>query len=327
MSVNLANIEKGTFVRVAAALGGIGIIIWSLWYLIPVSAGGTLDRWQALAMLAVTVCIASGVTAMLRFALAPLTPRSSMSSTASPEDLRSRIAPIVLSIGSVAIVLLALALIISFVVLTTISPPVQAISTKIDTLLTGVFTSVLPVLATWVGTVLAFYFGSENFRQAAQNTREALGVTPKKKITDVMIPFERIAQLSAESETAAGDITMDDVIHTMSEAASRVIIFNKATKTPIYVIRSSIPPMPDDWITADYRVGSGSTGKHVKDYLAVAKNQADAENFRFVGENATAEAALALMAKEGVDDVFITKDGQPNSRVLGWATSHDLSAK
>ena len=33
------------------------------------------------------------------------------------------------------------------------------------------------------------------------------------------------------------------------------------------------------------------------------------------------------MIKEGVDDVFITKDGQKTSRVLGWVTSHDLLNK
>ena len=325
-----------------AALGGIATIGWTLWYLTPVAAtsGGStqpgwaaLDRWQALGMLAVAVGIAFGVAAMLRFALAPLIAPSPAAAPSADADitLRSRIAPIVLSIGSIAIVVLALGLIIAFVVLTILK--VDPVVTKIDTLLTGVFSTVLPVVATWVGTVLAFYFGSENFRQAAQNTREALSgqLAPKSKITDVMIPFERIASLDADSKTAAGEIKIEDVINTMSEAATRVIIFNKGTQVPIYVIRSGIPPMPDDWITADYKVGSSGAGKFITDYLAAVrdgkKNQDDAENFRFIAEDATPEAALALMAKEKVDDLFITKDGQPTSRVLGWVASHDLRPK
>jgi hypothetical protein len=328
-------------VGIVAALGGIATIGWSLWYLAPVSvtsdgksqaSWGASDRWQALAMLAVAVCIAFGVTAMLRFALAPLIPRSDTPSAGSTEAdtaLRGRIAPIVLSIGSVAIVVLALGLIISFVLLSTVRD-VPQVSSKIDTLLTGVFTAVLPVVATWVGTVPAFYFGSENFRQAAQNTREALSdrLAPRRKITDVMIPAERIARLDADSPTDAETKKMEDVIHMMSEAATRVIVFNKATQEPIYVIRSSVPPMPENWVTGDYQVGPGSTGKTIKDYLDTVdkdakKNRVDAENFRFIDENATPEAALALMAKERVDDLFVTKDGQ-KGRVLGWAASHDL---
>ena len=240
----------------------------------------------------------------------------------------------VLSIGSIAIVALAAALMISFVLLSYQQAYQSALVPKIDTLLTGVFSTVLPVVATWVGTVLAFYFGSENFRQAAQSTREALGsqMASKKKITDVMVPYERIGRLSAENEAdAETTLTMYDVIHTLSAAATRTIVFNLKEQTPIYIIRSTSPPVPPNWITPNYEAGP-DLPKEPKDvklkvYLDIDGNRADARKFRFIDENATPEAALALMIKEGVDDVFITKDGQKTSRVLGWVTSHDLLNK
>ena len=321
--------RNATWVGAVSALGGFvtlaGAFVYVLW-----GGGLVVERWQGLGMLAVVVVIAFAVVAMLRFALAPLiAAKSSAAAADADKALRSRIAPLVLTIGSIAIVALALGLIITFAILATAVPPVTEVRTKIDTLLTGVFSTVLPVLATWVGTVLAFYFGSENFRQAAQSTRDVLSdqQTVKKKITDIMVPFERIAQLSADDEEKAGALKMEDVIHAMSEAATRIIVFDKKAQTPIYVIRSG-PPMPKDWITAEYKVGKLSENKTIKDYLeADAKNKTDATNFRFIDENATREAALALMAREGVDDVFITKDGQKTGRVLGWATTHDLLKK
>src|SRR5262249_39960103 len=132
---------------------------------------GPVD-WPTMAKLAVAVALSFGVTATVRFALAPLmSPDPAPQSAPADSDvaLRSRIAPIVIAIGSAAIIMLAGALVIEFGILAQEDP----VKGKIDTLLTGVFAAVLPVFATWVGTVIAFYFTNESFRQAALVAREA----------------------------------------------------------------------------------------------------------------------------------------------------------
>ena len=58
---------------------------------------------------------------------------------------------------------------------------ITALTPKIDTLLMGVFTAVLPVFATWVGTVLAFYFSNKSFRQAAKAAQEAGLLSSKRR--------------------------------------------------------------------------------------------------------------------------------------------------
>jgi hypothetical protein len=125
--------------------------------------------------------------------------------------------------------------------------------------------------------------------------------------------------LGAENEAdAESTLKMTDVIHTLSAAATRVIVFNPKTQTPIYVIRSTSPPMPANWVTSDYAEGPAlPKDAKLKEYLDVKDNRTDARKFRFIAESATPDAALALMIKEGVDDLFITKDGQPTSPVLG----------
>jgi uncharacterized membrane protein len=324
------------FVGIVAAAGGLATVGWSLWHLTP-QGGSNLDKWQTLGMLVVALGLAFGVAAMLRYALSPLTAQAdaALPAPTDPGDgMRTKIAPLILSIGSVAIVALAGVLIVAFVVL---AERHTEMLTKVDSLLNGVFTAVLPVVATWVGTVLAFYFGSENFRQAAQHTREALSdrLVAKKKISDpgMMVPFDRIGRLDADGVTDAESKDMEDVIHMMSEAARRVIVFNKAEQCPIYVIRSSVPPMPAGWIKGDFTVGDEVKGKKktIKDYLDTdgkngQKNRVDATNFKYIAEETTPEDALSFMARERIDDLFITKDGKPG-RVLGWTTSTDLGAK
>ena len=79
-------------------------------------------------------------------------------------------APFVLALGGSAIVVLTLTLIIVFAIM---APKNMALQGKIDSLLLGIFGSVLPILATWVGTVIAFYFTNESFEQAAEATAAA----------------------------------------------------------------------------------------------------------------------------------------------------------
>jgi hypothetical protein len=283
MSNGSTHDSKAVWVGVLCALGGFLTLLGAFFYVIRsyvtqgagavTQGGGAVVWWQALGMLAFSVIIAFSVAAMLRFALSPLVnqTQSAAAAATSPDAstaLRSRIAITILMIGSIAIVVLAVALIIAFSVLAWLGPFPQ-LQPKMDTLLTGVFMTVLPVLATWVGTVLAFYFGSENFRQAAQSTREALSerLAQTRKITDAMIPYEKIAKLDADDETAAAQRKMRDVVHTMSEAATRVIIFNTKKQSPIYIIRSNTPPMPANWITADYQEGTELKDNLIQDYL------------------------------------------------------------
>jgi len=156
-------------VAIIAALGGIISLIWLFWRL-----KGEAADWNTLAKLAVAVLLALAITAMLRFALAPLgrgRPMPAATSPATPSDpdaaVRRWITPIVFVVGSGAIIVLALGLVIAFTVLAA-QPNNDAIAAKIDTLLNGIFGAVLPIFATWVGTVIAFYFTSSNFQQAAK---------------------------------------------------------------------------------------------------------------------------------------------------------------
>jgi len=47
-----------------------------------------------------------------------------------------------------------------------------------------IFNVILPVFASWVGTILAFYFGRENFESANKQVRELVDrLTPEERAT------------------------------------------------------------------------------------------------------------------------------------------------
>ena len=109
--------------------------------------------------------------------------------------LRSRMAPFVLALGGSAIVVLTLTLIITFSISRRRTWRCRARSTP---LLLGIFGSVLPILATWVGTVIAFYFTNESRRAGGGEATAAATAglrPPGPKVTERMIPFEKIAKI------------------------------------------------------------------------------------------------------------------------------------
>ena len=104
--------------------------------------------------------------------------------------------------------------------------------------------------------MLAFYFGTENFKQAAESTREAIGgrLPSARKVSDIMTPYDRIARLEVEGKAkdVAENTPLSKVLSLMSQAATRVIVFNKTAKKPCYIIKGWPPFMDSNWVDKDY---------------------------------------------------------------------------
>lgn len=310
--------------KAAPALAGLGALIWLFVILGPMATG--LEGWGSLLQFGGAVAIAFGVAALVRYSLKPFLPAEApppQPSMASVDATRDRLGPIVLGIGTLAIAILAVALIIAFYKLALdVEIPNNPIPAKIDSLLMGIFTSVLPIFATWVGTVLAFYFTKESFRQAAQSSLEAVqGVKPQPLAIERMIQYDHIGKI-VEGEIKAPDgtteikteeIPMTEIFNRFTDATTMCLIFDKK-KTPLYIIRNKTPPMPNEW-----RADKGS-GKKISDYLMHhdGNNAKDAKKFDFLARNATLEAARTKMATMDGDDLFITETGAASEPVLGW---------
>jgi len=94
--------------------------------------------------------------------------------------------------------------------------------------------SILPLIGTWVGTVIAFYFSRDNFEAASKNVRDVLRDVSqerlaKTKAQDVMIPLSQITTFEVDPEEDSATSISETVIPFMNEhSISRLIIFDRS---------------------------------------------------------------------------------------------------
>lgn len=89
----------------------------------------------------------------------------------------------------------------------------------------AVFTALLPVVGTWIGTVLAFYFAKENFQAASDATRATLkqagALTEDTKVTEVMTPLGNISPSRTVADMKDADkLLLSDLTRDMQEKAT-----------------------------------------------------------------------------------------------------------
>lgn len=190
--------------------------------------------------------------------------------------------------------------------------------------------TVLPLFGSWVGTVLAFYYGRANFEAGAnasrpQTVNERLSATSAR---ERMIHVNKIFKLVRDDNE---DETLESILERLKDDAgkageerwSRIPVFNR-DGSPLCVIHTS---------TIDrYRVDVAlkkekSTNKEVseltlKDLLASDTGQKlISSSFGVVSDRASLADVQEKMAGATYQDVFVTENGSRNAPVLGWITN------
>lgn len=201
-------------------------------------------------------------------------------------------------------------------------------STAVQGVADKTFNIVLPVLAAWMSTVLAFYFSAQTqertiasldrlISQAAGTTTPATTVAPP-----VSIAFGSIKSLFDLAKQAPAEILLKELQTRFqgTDAVSRLVfhrggvfcyVLHVATLNK-YLVKH--PPPPDQTF-ADLL-------KDDESVRAISKLVA------FVKASATlAEAKTALEAVPGAQDVIVTDTGDPTRPMVGWLTNVDLVKK
>jgi hypothetical protein len=85
---------------------------------------------------------------------------------------------------------------------------------------TRVLGSVLPLLGTWVGTVLAYYFSKENFEAATKSVTElAKQITPQEKLKSTPVSKVMILRKDMFVKTgAANQLKLSEVLNDLERA-------------------------------------------------------------------------------------------------------------
>jgi len=190
----------------------------------------------------------------------------------------------------------------------------------------GILVIVLPVVSTWIGTILAFYYGRDAFKTAAEQARLNLGEklsTPALAVAilagdiksfEVKDHDEALATTLAKLRTALDGIKPYFRLPLMTPAG--VVIFIIHRQPLDSYLADQVSPMPPATPVAN---------PTFKDLLDSPGGEQIRNALAFVPRNATLGEAKALMeANKHCQDVFITETGKPDGKVLGWLTNNNI---
>lgn len=195
-----------------------------------------------------------------------------------------------------------------------------------------VFASIVPLFGTWVGSVLAYYFTSQNLRAGSETALAAVTALDRQSantpVQKVMTPPTRIfPRKNVPNDDAAKALVLGELHQAMDNAGrSRVpILTDGQAPVALYVLHISdiekyagslVPVVAPAAVTATLGELLNSP---VADFKALT-------SFAVVPETATlADARTALRSSDGAKDVFVTTGGVKTGEVLGWLTNSDLA--
>lgn len=192
-----------------------------------------------------------------------------------------------------------------------------------------VFVSVLPLLGTWIGTVLAFYFAKDNLQAASQTTLDALKLvgtfSEDTPVEQVMTPLSKMNPVRRVANLDDADKLVLSELHASIRATqnSRVPILNNGEIALLIIHEPDIDkyaqsrPVRVESLTADDTVGA---------LRAIPELRAAVGRFVVVPRTATlAQARQKMQEVPECKDLFVTHNGERGGKVVGWLTNSDLA--
>jgi hypothetical protein len=195
-----------------------------------------------------------------------------------------------------------------------------------------VFNVLVPVFASWVGTILAFYFGRENFVSAADQVRKSgdqvISMAQQPPDERASQPVSAIMRAAADTQSltlpAQGEVgvTIAGLLEKFSGADTRLPILD-ATKAPKYMIHRSAV---DGYLAGGTGRGPANTFKDFLDAQATQGLRYDnGSGFVLVSPTTTvADAKAKLMAVGRAKDIFVSATGKSGEPLVGWLSDTRL---
>ena len=227
------------------------------------------------------------------------------------------------------------------------------------------FSAILPLFGTWIGTILAYYFSKENLAAANRTVAHLVdSITSDKKLEsikakDVMIPVGKLYYI--EYKTGADDKTFHlktSFLDFLKEKGiQRVILLDENKVAKCVLHKSTIegfiaeqyfnsePPDPPasppadspgdsptdsgDTTPADANAAAGARALTFNDMKTKGNDNVKAilnDGIKFIKEEANLSDAKVLIKNYvACNDVFITKNGSANEPILGWITDKTIA--
>jgi hypothetical protein len=191
-----------------------------------------------------------------------------------------------------------------------------------------VFNALLPLLGTWVGTVLAYYFSRKNFETAANSVERMVSLTTEQKLGQIFVEKEmmRPGQITVYQIPAGktpADIPLKDLRNTLGGKVTRIPVVD-SNSVVLYIVHQSG--------LFRFLAEQALAGKAADiDKLTLQDLVTDADiknwvsNIAYISEAASvAEAKNKMEQQEGCQDLIVTKTGNKTEPMSGWMTNVDI---
>ncbi len=183
-----------------------------------------------------------------------------------------------------------------------------------------VLTAVLPLLAAWVSTVLAYYYSSESLEVATRSVKELMSLEQKLEaipVTDVMIRLDEMIYFVYSDDLKTQDVLKK--LKTSGKGERMPFLDNK--KYPVYILHKSAV----DNILVDRALAGDDvaelTFKDLFEKVPELKKLGQ-KSFGAIGKDVTlADAKLKMRQISKCQDVFVTENGLKDSPVIGLITN------
>jgi len=208
------------------------------------------------------------------------------------------------------------------------------------------FGILLPVIGTWIGTVLAYYFSKENFEAASKSVSAMVSQvtsTDEKlqelKVSDIMLKPNDFTLKKVESFDKFQECKIADLILDMENSESeRMVILERDTSKFLFLIyRSTLERFELGYRNGTITLKDGTTPDAkeltIKDmfqstFLLAAKILELTNSEPFLPISSTlAQVRQKMQEKTVCQDVFITKTGSKDEGVEGWITDYMIVEK
>ena len=180
---------------------------------------------------------------------------------------------------------------------------------------------ILPLIGAWVGAVIAYYFGKENFQAASDSTAKLLNRDERLAATPVEKVMLSIGKLKGIIRTESLDEIKQKKIKKIADAMN----FHRAPVLsnmglPLLIIHKST--------LQEYLADNAEHHEHkLENMISSAPELWNKINaFGTIKPGATAAEVKLVMQTAGKDcsDVYVTEDGTNSSPVIGLVTNVDL---
>lgn len=199
-----------------------------------------------------------------------------------------------------------------------------------------IFTAVIGLVGTWVGTILAFYFSKDNFEAASKATQDLVSqITGEQKLKSIPVEDAMISMDKAHFYKLAGQedaLTLNALIAEF-KTFNRLPILNQDLN-PLYIIHKSVITR----FISDVALGNLSQFNKgdvetltLKDFNSIPENLLQIQKgfitVRIKTNLSQVKAEMGQVKETLCSDVFITEDGSRTGKVIGWLTNQIITEK